>query len=129
MGVANAELPAAVLSIGHDADDLRTPSGELGMEGVDVVDIDVDVEHVWQDGSAVRRRADVGEAGEVHPHLPAVRIGVVTRILVEVGHLEAELVPAELPGDLHVFDKQDRRVCSDLRQNGQPRGSGCKRNT
>ena len=70
--------------------------------------------------------ADVGEAGEVHPHLPAVRVGVVTRILVEVRHLEAELVPVELPGDLHVFDEQDRRVCGDLRQNGQPRGRGCK---
>ena len=90
------------------------------MERLDVVDIDIDVEHVWGHGNAVRRRADVGEAGEVHPHLPTVRVGVVTRILVEVGHLEAELVPVELPGDLHVFDEQDRRMCGDRRQNGQP---------
>jgi len=94
----------------------RAALGELVVQRLDILEIDIDVEHVRWRGLGVRPATRILEAGEVDVDVVAGRIGVVPRVRFEVGDLEAELVTVVVGGKADVLDEEDGRVRYQLRQ-------------
>ena len=93
MRVAHPELVRAILLLDRPVHDLGATGDELLIQALDILDLDVDVEHVGWDGDAVRSRMDAVPVGEMDTAGVSLREPVVLGQGVVAVDLEAELVP------------------------------------
>jgi hypothetical protein len=91
IGVAHANLAQSVLRVHRWAEDLGAAGGELLVQRLDVVHVDVQVEHVRRYRDVVRLGRDAVEAGEVHVAAAAARVAVVGRVDLPGMSLEPSL--------------------------------------
>src|SRR6266508_6539674 len=109
--VAHADLSQAVALVDGPVHEIGTELAQLLVEGVDVVDVEIDVEHVRRHSFGVRAWARFLEAGEMNLATVARRLAVVPRL----PHLdvESELVSVVVERLAEVVDEQYRSVACD----------------
>jgi hypothetical protein len=110
VGEAHADLAKPVLLVDGLVQELGAAVGELGMEGVDVLHPDIDVEQVRRNPLVVRARLRALNAADVKEDVVASCVAIVEGIRLLRLDLEAEPVAkvSERSGD--VGDHEDGRV-------------------
>jgi hypothetical protein len=110
VAIANAELAEPITLVPETVNELGSSPDELRVKLVDVVEPEVDVEHVRRRSIAVRSRSGAHEAGEMDVAAVPPRVSVVLRDPVVGLDLEAEGVAAVRARPPDVLDEQHRRV-------------------
>jgi hypothetical protein len=91
------------------------------VERLDIVDVDIEVEHVRRNDLAVRPRPDVAEAGEMDVGIPARDVGVVLRIELPLVAVETELLGVVVERTADVVDEQHGSVALDVHARARAR--------